>query len=182
MADDVITLLERMEELVTESPRIPLTAKAIVDEEELFAIIDEIKEKLPEELREARWVARERERLLGEARQQAELIQKEARERSAALVAEAERRAESVLREAQVRADRLTSDHAITKKAEEQAQRIIKHGQDVAEELHRNARQYAAEVLGKLEAQMERSMLTVRQSREELLRTMDERPAGKAAQ
>ena len=65
---EIFTLLEALEELMDESKSIPLTNKVLVNKEEVLDLIKEIRLKLPEELKQAKWVKEERARILAEAR------------------------------------------------------------------------------------------------------------------
>lgn len=81
--------LDRLERIVAEGRRIPLLAgKVLVPEDDIYALIDEIRASLPEEIKQARWVTKERERLLDEARQEAEGIIENARADAARLAEE----------------------------------------------------------------------------------------------
>lgn len=81
--------MDRLERIVAEGRRIPLLAgKVLVPEDDIYALIDEIRASLPEEIKQARWVTKERERLLDEARQEAEGIIENARADAARLAEE----------------------------------------------------------------------------------------------
>ena len=53
---EIFTLLETLEEIIENSKKVPFTNKGIVDKEEILDIIKEIRIKLPEELKQAKWV------------------------------------------------------------------------------------------------------------------------------
>ena len=57
---EIFTLLETIEEMLESSKSIPFSAKGIVDKEEMLEIIKEIRLKLPEELKQAKWVKEEK--------------------------------------------------------------------------------------------------------------------------
>ena len=69
---EIFTLLETIEEMLENSKSIPFSTKGIVDKEELLEVIKEIRLKLPEELKQAKWVKEERQRILVEAQKEAE--------------------------------------------------------------------------------------------------------------
>jgi len=62
---EIFTLLETLEETIENSRTMPFTNKGIVDKEELLDLIKEIRIKLPEELKQAKWVKEERTRNSG---------------------------------------------------------------------------------------------------------------------
>jgi hypothetical protein len=87
-AISVFDVLDRLEGLVNQSRRLPLTSTIVVSEEEILEALDQIRMALPDEIRESRMVLENREARLREASEQAE----------------------QTLLAAQERADRLTDD------------------------------------------------------------------------
>ena len=67
---EIFTLLETLEDIVEKSKSVPFTEKAIVDKEEILEIVKEIRLKLPDELKQAKWIKEERERILKEAQKE----------------------------------------------------------------------------------------------------------------
>ncbi len=65
---EIFTLLETLEEELEKSKTLPFVDKCIVDKEEFLDIIKEIRIKLPDELKQAKWIKEERARILAEAR------------------------------------------------------------------------------------------------------------------
>src|SRR5205085_236052 len=72
-------------------------------------ILDQMRATIPEEIKQARWIVKERQEMLAEAKREAERIVKEARERAERLVSEeeitkqAERAAEDIIEDARAR-------------------------------------------------------------------------------
>ena len=54
--DGVLTLLETLEEMMDRSTKLPFTKKTLVDKEEVLDVVKEIRLKLPDELKQAKWV------------------------------------------------------------------------------------------------------------------------------
>ena len=67
---EIFTLLEALEDIMEKSKGIPFTEKAIVEKDEILEIIKEIRLKLPDELKQAKWVKEERARILDEAKKE----------------------------------------------------------------------------------------------------------------
>ena len=61
---EIFTLLETLEDILENSRNLPFTAKTMVDKEEMLEIIKEIRIKLPDELKQAKWIKEERQRIL----------------------------------------------------------------------------------------------------------------------
>ena len=103
----VMTLLDDLEEILSNASKVPFSEKAIVDSDEIRSIVDDIRLGMPKDIQQAKWVKDEQERILNEARseydkvivaakKQAEylvendIIKKEAEKRADALISEAE--------------------------------------------------------------------------------------------
>src|SRR5919108_4085331 len=103
---DVLVLIDKLDDLVHNAKRLALTDQVRVDKEEIYDILDQMRATMPEEIKQARWIVKERQEMLAEAKREADRIVKEARDRGARLVSEqeitkeAERLAEDILEEA----------------------------------------------------------------------------------
>ena len=78
---EIFELLESLEDIIERSRNLPFSAKGVVDKEEILDLIKEIRLKLPDELKQAKWVKEERQRILVEAQKEADGIVKEAENR-----------------------------------------------------------------------------------------------------
>ena len=54
---DVLNLLEKMEDIVEDASKLPLSNKIMIDKEEILEVINDIRLKLPDEINRASWVA-----------------------------------------------------------------------------------------------------------------------------
>ena len=77
---DLAGRLPQLEELVREAKSMPLSSSVLVNRDEVLQMVAEMQEGLPEEIKQARWIVRDREELLAKARQEAERIVEQARE------------------------------------------------------------------------------------------------------
>lgn len=98
-------LIERLEELVQNAKALPLSGQVRLDREEIFALLDELRATVPDEVKQARLLVREREQALAEASREAERLLAEAREQARRASGETE-----VVRLAERQADELTAD------------------------------------------------------------------------
>jgi len=87
---EIFTLLETLEDILEKSKSIPFTEKAIVDKEEVLEIIKDVRLKLPDELKQAKWIKEERGRILQEAQKEADDIVREAENRIISMIDEHE--------------------------------------------------------------------------------------------
>ena len=96
--------LDRIEEIVLESPRMPLTGKTMVTEDELLDQLDVVRVNLPAAVQESVQIVQQREEILLEAEQYAQEIVTDAEKRAAAILNEM-----SIIRQAEAQAAQLRS-------------------------------------------------------------------------
>ena len=129
---EIFALLETLEDILEKSKSLPFTDKSIVSKKEVLDIIKEIRLKLPDEIKQAKWIKEERERIIAEAQKDADDIVKEAENRIISMI----------------------DEHEITKKAYEKKTEIIATANDVYREYSNNANTYADEILKEVEDTM----------------------------
>lgn len=143
---EILAILETLEDLVEKSVSVPFSGKCLVDREEILEIIKEIRLKLPDDIKQAKWVKEERQRILLEAQKEANNVVKDAENKIASLV----------------------DEHEITKKAYEQANEIISNAQKNARDIRLGTREYADSILNKVEDILKDTMEVLKMNREEL--------------
>jgi cell division septum initiation protein DivIVA len=110
---DLIERIEELQVLLEDAKAVPLSGNVVVNRDEMLELLAQLKHEVPDEIREARWVARDRDELLSKARSRAEQIVADADERRERLLArseilkEAEQRAAEILSEARREAHKL---------------------------------------------------------------------------
>ena len=77
MAIELDDLIDELEDALAEGRRVPFSGRLMVDEERILDIIDRMRVAVPEELKQARRVIGEQERLLSEARAQVQQAMEE---------------------------------------------------------------------------------------------------------
>lgn len=130
---EVIELLKYLQDLIESSPKFVVSNKVIVNKNEVLDIIDRIKNFLPDEFKKAKWLCEEKDRILGEALQEADILKKE---KMALLKREIE-------------------NHNITKNAQDKAEDIITLAKKDAKDLRLGAIDYADFVLSDLENEID---------------------------
>ncbi len=143
---EIFTLLETMEEMLENSKNLPFSGKAMVDKEELLDLIKEMRIKLPDELKQAKWVKEERQRILVEAQKEADDIVKEAENRIISMI----------------------DEHEITRKAYEQKAEIIETANEMSREISKGTKEYADSILQNVEAALQGALDTIQNNRKEL--------------
>ena len=143
---EILSILETLEDLIEKSISLPFLGKCLVDREEILEIIKEMRLKLPDDIKQAKWVKEERQRILFDAQKEANDIIKDAEGKIAELV----------------------DEHEITQKAYEQANQIISNAQKNAREIRIGTKEYADNILGKLEEILKDTLEVIQMNREEL--------------
>ena len=87
---DLIERIDELQVLIEEAKAVPLSSSAVVNRDELLELLAQLKTEIPGEIRQARWMARDRDELLGRARKEADRILVEAREQRDRLLSRTE--------------------------------------------------------------------------------------------
>ena len=105
-AGEILYLVDQLEELVGVGKRVPFSGKVMVEEEIFLGLIDQLRVAVPNEIKQAQRVIRERERIIAEAQEEASKILETAKKRVAYLISkegilnEARQQGEEILRAA----------------------------------------------------------------------------------
>ena len=143
---DVLVLIDKLDDLVHNAKPVPLTDQVRVDKEEIYDILDQMRATIPEEIKQARWIVKERQEMLAEAKREAERIIKEAREKQ----------------------DHLISQEEVTRQAERGAEDILEDARSREREIRLGAEDYADEILGTLEVNLSKFIAAVGRGRDRL--------------
>jgi vacuolar-type H+-ATPase subunit H len=143
---DISLLIDRLEKLLNDSRRLPMTAGAVVDKDECLVIIDQMRVTIPQQIAEARRIHEERNQIIARAEQEAQMI----------------------LERAQEEAELLVDERGLIKEARERSAAIAEETRLNAEKTMRGADEYAIKVLGELEDQLIALQTTIRNGLETL--------------
>ncbi len=154
---DVLVLIDKLDELVYNSKAVPLTDQVRIDRDEIFMILDQMRQTIPEEIKQARWIVKERQEMLAEAKRESDRLVAEAREQA--------------VREA--------SQTEVVRLAERQAKDIVDAARGREREIRLGAEDYADEILATLEVNLGKFLAAVQRGREQL-RTRGERTGSSA--
>src|ERR687890_566930 len=143
---DVLVLIDKLDDLVHNAKAVPLTDQVRIDREEIYDILDQMRATIPEEIKQARWIVKERQEMLAEAKREVDRILGEAREQA--------------VREA--------SQTEIVKLAERQAQEIVDDARRQARETRLEMEDWADGILSTLEVNLEKFLTAVKRGRERL--------------
>src|SRR5918998_4687301 len=85
---DILYLVDRLEELVGIGKRVPFSGRVMVEEEEFLALVDQLRVTVPNEIKQAQRVIREREAVVGQAQEEAAKILEVARQQAEYIVSQ----------------------------------------------------------------------------------------------
>lgn len=142
----LIELLDRLEETIEDGKKMPLTNRVLVDAYDVLEILDKIRISLPDEIKKAEELLKERDKIMAETAREAQSLRESASDYLKSMVSKEE----------------------VVKAAEMESRRIIDEARHEAEDIRKGASQYAAEVLSRLEENLDRALEVVRRGVEEL--------------
>ncbi len=137
---DIIFLVERLESIIANGKRLPLTNNVVVDQAAALGLIDELRVAVPEEVRAAKRINSEGERIIEKAQEEAERIVAKAQEQAAFLI----------------------DERGLTQQADAESRRIIAEAQAESEEVRRGADDYAVNVLVGLEGDVVKTLQSIK--------------------
>jgi cell division septum initiation protein DivIVA len=143
---DVLVLIDKLDDMIHNAKPIPLTDNVRVDKEEIYDLLDQMRATIPEEIKQARWIVKERQEMLAEAKREAERIVKEAHDEQL----------------------RLVSEQEVVKQAENHAEDIIEEARAREREIRLGAEDYADDILNTLEVNLEKFLAAVQRGRDRL--------------
>jgi hypothetical protein len=167
---DILYLVDRLENLIASSRRMPLLNQIIIKEGDILAIVEQMRTSIPDEIKQARRIIQDKERILAQAQADASTLLAKAREEADKAVSR-----EHLLRAAEERA------REILRRSEEQAQQVARRADAESEQLKDEADAYVAETLRGLrdhlmdfETEIERWILSIEKGLESLASHSDD--------
>lgn len=125
----IVQLIEDIEEFFEQCSGLPFSNKVVVDKEDLFEILTELRLKIPDEIKKAERLIEEKEKIIKDAKSAAINMEKEAEGKIVDLV----------------------NDHEIIQQAYEKGNQIIKSAKKDSNEMRLSAISYVDEKLEELE-------------------------------
>jgi cell division septum initiation protein DivIVA len=150
---DISARIQQIVELVESAKSMPLSSSVLVNQQEFLELLDAALKDLPEEIKQARWIVKDREELLSKAR----------------------RDAQAIVERAQAEQARLAAAEEVARAAQEEADRILSEAREMARQMRLEAEDYVDAKLAQFEiilektgAELERSIAQVRRGRDKL--------------
>jgi hypothetical protein len=144
---DAETLLRRVVDIVNNAKSMPLSSSVLLsNKDDVLELMEDALERLPAELRQARWMLKERQDFLDKV----------------------QREGDEILEAARVRAERMVQRAEIVREAQRVAEKTVEEARDTARRLRLEAEDYCDQKLAAFEIVLERTMKTVQGGREKL--------------
>ncbi|TVP68028.1 MAG: hypothetical protein EA340_09345 [Nitriliruptor sp.] len=151
VSPDVEAKLHHLERLVGDAKPVPLSASVMVNRSEVDGLVADLREALPDELTQARWVVKERDEILERAQLDAD----------------------EILADARAEHDRLISEQEVVRGAAEEADRIVGDAREHARRIRLEAEDYVDAKLANFEVVLHKTLGAVERGRQKLRGGLD---------
>ena len=145
---DVLALIDKLDDLIHNARTMPFSDKVAIEREEIYELLDQMRSTIPEEIKQSRWIVKERQEMLAEAKREADRLVADARDKAV----------------------QAASQEEIVKRAEREAADILEEARVRERKVRLGAEDYADEVLSTLEVNLGKFLSAVQRGRERLQR------------
>lgn len=142
----LMELVDELEDLVETSSQIPLTGKVMVEREEFLVLLNEIREKIPNEVSEAQRISSEKEMIINGAHDEADKI----------------------IAAARAHAEQIVNEDELVLQANEKAEEIMRSANEESTQIREGARDYADQLLENTQVNLSNLIKMLNENRQEL--------------
>jgi len=143
---DAQAKLDQVVEMVESAKSMPLSASVLVNKADMLALLDELRGALPDELREAQWVIKDRDDVIDGGRKEADRI----------------------IADARTEATRLTSRTEVMQSATKEAERVLAEAKETARTMRLEVEDYVDAKLANFEVVLHKTLGAVERGRDKL--------------
>jgi cell division septum initiation protein DivIVA len=183
----IFHVLDKIENAIYNSRKVPLSDYSLIRRDKILNLIEKTRQELPKEMKQARWVTQENQRILQDSQRKAVDIVRESEKRSEELlkaaqeesrkrldkeeiVVHAKKRAEELLETAGKEAETIVTNakmqsDEIMKTAKSKAESMVARAKEEAEITRSGADSYALKILSNLESEFSRVLAVIRKSK-----------------
>jgi cell division septum initiation protein DivIVA len=154
---DITTRLNQLDELIREAKAMPLSSSVLVNRDEVLELLAAMQEALPDEIKQARWIVKDREELLAKARADGEAIVAAAREEQL----------------------KMASHEDVVARANEEADRMLADADAEGRAMRRDAEEYVDAKLAQFESALRRILEDSQAAGRALSKTLDQVEVGR---
>ena len=154
---DITARLNELDELVREAKAMPLSSSVLVNRDEVLELLASMQEALPDEIKQARWIVKDREELLAKAKADGDLIVAAAHDQQL----------------------KMARQEAIVQRANEEAERIATEADEQGRAMRREAEEYVDAKLAQFEIALRRILEEAQSAGRGLAKTLDQVEVGR---
>jgi cell division septum initiation protein DivIVA len=148
---DVEAKLHQLERLIADAKAVPLSASIMLNRSDVEGLVADVRDALPDELTQARWVIKERDQILERA----------------------ETDAARLLDDARTEHDRLVSEQSVVTGAQREADRVVEDASEHARQIRLEAEDYVDAKLANFEVVLQKTLAAVEKGRQKLRGRLD---------
>lgn len=165
---EMIELFEQLEDIFRSASTIPFSHKCTVDKDEVLAIINDIRTLIPEEVTQAVWINKERNKIISQAKQDATNIVEQAKKEAERIQQEYQDNIEELKKNSEdvVKAYVESSEPVV--QADQRAKDIVDRAERIANEIRIGSIEYAEDVLSSVEYNLREILEEVKRDKAEL--------------
>ena len=152
---DSEVLLRRAVDIIATAPSIPLSSTPRIDRDEIIELLEDALERLPEEIRQARWMLKERQEFLDKTK----------------------READEIITAARQQAERMVQRTEVVRAAEMRARQVVEAAEEESRRQRNETEDFLDQRLASFEILIDRLQKTVHNGRQRLSIGMHEEPA-----
>ena len=152
---DSEVLLRRAVDIIATAPSVPLSSTPRIDRDEIIELLEDALERLPEEIRQARWMLKERQEFLDKTK----------------------READEIITAARQQAERMVQRTEVVRAAELRARQVVEAAEEESRRQRNETEDFLDQRLASFEILLDRLQKTVHNGRQRLSIGMHEEPA-----
>ncbi len=143
---DAETMLRRAVDIIASAPTMPLSSSPRIDRDEIIELLEDAIARLPDELRQARWMLKERQEFIAKTRRESDELTEAAR----------------------VQAERMVQRTEVVRAAEQRARQVIETADTDSRRLRHETEDFLDQRLGSFEILLDKLSKTVAAGRQRL--------------
>ena len=148
---EMIELFDQLEDKIRNAQTARFSQKSVIDKKELLSMIKEIRALMPDEVTQAVWINKVRNRILSEAKRDANELKAQAERDAEKIKEEYERTLEELKKNSEETLQDYIESSDIVGQAEQRAKEISERAENIAREIRQGSIDYATDVLSAVE-------------------------------
>ena len=143
---NTLKLIDSLEEILETAHKVPLTGNIMIKGDEVFDLLNEIRDSFQEEVKKARQIVREREQMIDSAKREADMI----------------------IKGVEANIENMISETSIKRRAEQKAAGIEEEAYKKASQLINHSESYSEEVINTLDNYVNKCSGNIKEAKRQL--------------